>query len=302
MLPPNELKILNAMISDEGKTFEAIASDFQTSYSKIEQFKFGVTLWFLIKDNLLNLSQRLASFYILYDMYKNEKVTSTPFIPIVLETLQTSTNKIEQRFLVDLLQSSIDYQDKSIKEFKEEKAKLMIVEIPDLSEYWNKYNKLNEKFSRSINDWIRPVIYNKSLKEDKNIETNPPFNVRQLTPEEVSFNYFEPNYLTYYPNSNYPFLEDEPMWIMPTLNYDFIWDFNMTPEKDKLGAILKKPLNDKPVSDEQIKFATGVIEKAPNILKEINFTPDDLMKLVDKNEKFASKILLSISKDEIFQE
>ena len=52
MLSPNELNILYNIISDDLKTFEAIATNFQKSFSKSDQFKVGVTLWFLIKDNV----------------------------------------------------------------------------------------------------------------------------------------------------------------------------------------------------------------------------------------------------------
>jgi hypothetical protein len=52
MLSPNELNLLYNIISDENKTFEVIASNFQKSFSKSEQFKVGVTLWFLLKDNV----------------------------------------------------------------------------------------------------------------------------------------------------------------------------------------------------------------------------------------------------------
>ena len=93
MLSPSELTSLYNLISDETKILNDISNSFQKIYPKSEQFKIGVTLWFLIKDNLLNLSQRLSSFYILYDMYKNEKLQSIPFIPIVLQTLNESKIK-----------------------------------------------------------------------------------------------------------------------------------------------------------------------------------------------------------------
>jgi len=37
----------------------------------------------------------------------------------------------------------------------------------------------------------------------------PPFNLANLSPEEISLNHFEPDYLTYYPNATYPFYDDE---------------------------------------------------------------------------------------------
>ena len=52
MLSPNELSILYSIISDETRTFETIASTFQKSFPKSDQFKVGVTIWFLLKDNV----------------------------------------------------------------------------------------------------------------------------------------------------------------------------------------------------------------------------------------------------------
>ncbi len=299
MLLQGYLPFLYQIISDESKTFDEVASSFQKTYNKPAQFKVGATMWFLIKDNILNLSQKLASYYILYDMNRIEK-GSNPFIPIIVESLKASTNKVEQKLLVDFLNDKITYQNKTISEFKEENEKIDKVDIPDIDEYLAKYKKMNEKFSTEITDWIRPVIYDRKDK-DKNSDNLPPFDIKKLTPEEVSFNYFEPNYMTYYPNSNYPFLEDEPMWIMPTLNFDFVWDFTMTPENDAIQAILNKPLNDKIITEEESKYALGLIEKNPELLTDVNFTPDSLMKLIDKNESFGAEILLKISKSLIFQ-
>lgn len=157
--------------------------------------------------------------------------------------------------------------------------------------------------STLINDWVRPILYDKeeSLKT-KNLEFMPPFNLTQLTPEEVSFNYFEPNYLTYYPNSSYPFYDDEPIWITPTLKYDFVWDFTMSPEQDTVASILNKPLCGKPVTEEQMKYVINTIAENPYILSEIQFVPESLMKLIEKNDEFATEILLKISKHIIFQE
>jgi hypothetical protein len=203
MLSPSELTTLYTIISDETKSFEIISNIFQKTYSKSEQFKVGVTLWFLIKDNLLNLSQRLSSFYILYDMYRNEKLQSIPFIPIVLQTLNESKNKIEQQFLIDFIQNKIDYSKTPIKIYIEDNEKNQNIIIPNLKEYWNNYKKQTEKISKSINDWMNPIIC-----DDKDNKSNKIFNLNQLTPVEVSMKYLEPNYMSYYPKINYPFYDD----------------------------------------------------------------------------------------------
>ena len=53
MLNQNELTLLYNVISDENKTFENIAMNFQKSFAKSDQFKVGVTLWFLLKDDVI---------------------------------------------------------------------------------------------------------------------------------------------------------------------------------------------------------------------------------------------------------
>lgn len=191
----------------------------------------------------------------------------------------------------------------TVRQFIDENKGLETLVLPDLKQYWNIHNKEREKLSDMINDWIRPVIHDRDeIQRNKNIENLPVFNFSQLTPEETSFNYFEPNYLTIYPNSTYPFYEDEPMWIMPTLKYDFLWDFTMSPEQDAVASILNKPLNNKVITEEQMKYVLDILAENPNILAEIQFTPDNLMHLIEKNPNFAAEILLKISKNIIFEE
>jgi len=60
-----------------------------------------------------------------------------------------------------------------------------------------------------MNDWIRPVIYDKDPLQKQKIENMPKFDFSNISPEEISLNHFEPDFLTYYPNANYPFYDDE---------------------------------------------------------------------------------------------
>ena len=297
MLSQSELTTLYNIISDETKTFELISETFQKTYSKSEQFKIGITLWFLIKDNLLNLSQRLSSFYILYDMYRNEKLQSIPFIPIVLQTLNETKNKIEQKFLIDFIENKIEYSKTQINTYIEDIEKNININIPNLEDYWKNYKNQTEKINKIINDWMRPIIYEK--KENKN---NKLYNLNQLTPIEVSMNYFEPNYMSFYPNINYPFYEDEPLWIIPTLKHNFIYDFYLTKEKDSISNILFKPFNNQIINQNEIDFIMNILNDNPNILSEINFNCEKFMLLIEKNDSSAFNILLKISNTNLFQD
>ena len=297
MLSQSELTTLYNIISDETKSFELISETFQKTYSKSEQFKIGITLWFLIKDNLLNLSQRLSSFYILYDMYRNEKLQSIPFIPIVLQTLNETKNKIEQKFLIDFIENKIEYSKTQINTYIEDTEKNININIPNLEDYWKNYKNQTEKINKIINDWMRPIIYEK--KENKN---NKLYNLNQLTPIEVSMNYFEPNYMSFYPNINYPFYEDEPLWIIPSLKHNFIYDFYLTKEKDSISNILFKPFNNQIINQNEIDFIMNILNDNPNILSEINFNSEKFMLLIEKNDSFAFNILLKISNTNLFQD
>jgi len=56
------------------------------------------------------------------------------------------------------------------------------------------------------------------------------------------------------------------------------------------------------ISEEQTRYILDKISENPNILSEIEFTPECLMRLIEKNTKLATDIFHSISKNQCFQE
>ena len=313
MLTQNELTTLHQIISDDSKTFESIADSFQKSFTKLDKFKVGLSLWIMIKENLLNLSQRLASFYIIYDMYKQEDSKTTPFVPLFLECLEKSTINIEKKMLKDLIEFNSPSSKITIREYIESGKNLENIEIPenDLEQHWRMHEAHKDKCFQENNDLISPVLYDNSDNEngnndvrqnEKSQETMPVFDISKMSPEELNFDSFEPNFLTYYPNSNQQFYNDEPMWILPTLKYDFIWDFTMAPIQDILTNLLNKALKNKTLTEEQSNFIVETIEENQNILKEIGFTPDNLFDLIEKNESLATDIFFKLSNHSGFED
>ena len=315
MLNQSELTTLHQIVSDDTKTFESIAQLFQEKFEKFEQFKVGLSLWIMIKQNLLSLSQRLASFYIIYDMYKQEDSKTTPFIPLFLECLEKSTINIEKKMLKDLIEFNSFSTKITVREFIENGKNMDNINIPenDLKQYWRMHESHKDKCIQENTDFISPVLYdNTDLDIDNNLdnkdiinndvtqnvqnqENMPIFDISKMSPEELNFDSIEPNFLTYYPNSNIQFFQDEPMWILPTLKYDFIWDFTMAPVQDTLSNLLNKPLKNKTLNEEQFNFIIETIEENPNILKEIGFKPDNLFELIEKNENLATEILYKVA-------
>jgi len=143
------------------------------------------------------------------------------------------------------------------------------------------------------------VIYEN--KSNNNNNNNKPFNFSQLIPQELSFNYFEPNYMTFYPNSSEEFYDEEPLWITPTLNHNFIFDFKNS-EKEILFNLLSKQLNNINLNENEKKKCLLIIEKNVNILKDINFTPEKYMNLIEIDQNFAIKLLLKLNKNVLIEE
>ena len=317
MLSQNELSNLHEIISDDSKTFESIADNFQRSFTKLDQFKVGLSLWIMIKENLLNLSQRLASFYIIYDMYRQEDSKTTPFVPLFLECLEKSTINCEKKMLKDLIEFNSPSAKITIREYIENGKNLENIEIPEseIEQYWRMHEVQKDKCILQDNtEYISPVLYDNTENENNNSsnnditqneksqETMPAFDISKMSPEELNFDSFEPNFLTYYPNSNQQFYNEEPMWILPTLKYDFIWDFTMAPIQDTLSNLLNKPLKNKSLNEEQFNFIIETIEENPNILKEIGFKPDNLFDLIEKNELLATEIFFRLSNQTGFED
>ena len=316
MLTQADLSTLNEIVSDESKTFETISQSFQNSFQKFEQFKVGLSLWIMIKQNLLNLAQRLASFYIIYDMYKQEDSKTTPFIPLFLECLEKSNINIEKKMLKDLIEFNPFQTKITVKEFIETGKNLENITIPenDLKQYWRMHESHKENCIPNNGDFISPVLYDNNTETDinninndvrqniNNPEKMPAFDISKLSPDELNFDNIEPNFLTYYPNSNTQFYNEEPMWILPTLKYDFIWDFTMAPIQDTLSNLLNKCIKNKTLNDEQFNFVIETIEENPEILKEIGFKPENLFQLIDKNENLVVEILYKIANNEGFEE
>ena len=123
MLSSNELSNLYKIISDENQTFEKISQSFSESFNKNDYMKIAVSLCILIKDNLLNIHQRIISFYILYFIKKSDKLEISPLLPLLLETLQFTKNKIEQSFLLDFLFNQINYLNITVKSYIQDNSK-----------------------------------------------------------------------------------------------------------------------------------------------------------------------------------
>ncbi|ETI52034.1 hypothetical protein, variant [Phytophthora nicotianae CJ01A1] len=96
---------------------------FLRTFTKNDHFKVGCTICILLQDNLLTSSQRIVSFSILSDLYRNEGATTNPFLPVFLDALEKGSDLCEKKFIVHLLSPP------SARESSKKTAKQMMAEL-----------------------------------------------------------------------------------------------------------------------------------------------------------------------------
>ena len=189
----------------------------------------------LLKDKLLNIHQRIISYYILYDISKKEKTESNTYLSIILEMLKNSQNKNELNFLIDYLYNKINYLNITIQNYLKDNTKELKMNLIQIQMQWGKYYKdmLNNKnIDLKTNDKNRPIIYDRRKSEIKNIDNHNNLNLflnniddNKNNEDELNLNYFSPNYMSYYPKyNNNIFIDSEPIWVLPSLRHNFIWE------------------------------------------------------------------------------
>ena len=229
MMSQIDLSKLYTFISNSNQTFENISKFFNTEFSAENKNKAITVIIILLKDNLLNINQRIICYYILYDTSQKEKMETNPFLFIILEKLKNSKDKIEQNFLLDFLYKKINYLGKTINEYLNKKPKEMKINITQIQMQWDKYYKelLKQKNININSDGkIRPFVYdvnnvnimdiNNSFKNFNALDNVNSENKNQL-------NYFKSDYMSFRPN-NINFLSSEPIFLLPNLNHKFIWE------------------------------------------------------------------------------
>ena len=229
MMSQIDLSKLYTFISNSNQTFENISKFFNTEFNAENKNKAITVIIILLKDNLLNINQRIICYYILYDTSQKEKMETNPFLFIILEKLKNSKDKIEQNFLLDFLYKKINYLGKTINEYLNKKPKEMKINITQIQMQWDKYYKelLKQKNININSDGkIRPFVYDVNNVNIMDINNSfKKFNALDNVNSENKnhLNYFKSGYMSFRPN-NINFLSSEPIFLLPNLNHKFIWE------------------------------------------------------------------------------
>ena len=230
MLSSNELSNLYKIISDDNQTFESISHSFGDLFQESDHMKIIISLHILIKDNLFNTTQRIISFYILYLMKSKFNFEISPFLPLILETIQKTNQNSEQNFLIDFLNNQIDYTNTTVKHFiNDNTKKISNQNIQYLQILYKKYQIEKGIFGASpkIFDLNRYVLYDRKKSEIKNLDNHKNIQLENYlsAKDEINLNYSNANYISFCPKlDNKKFLDNEPIWIVPNLKHNFIWE------------------------------------------------------------------------------
>ncbi len=228
MLSQDNLSMLYKLISDEKQTFEAISEKFNFFFDQDLKDKAVTTILILLEDNLLNIHQRIISYFILYDISRGEKMETNPFLSTILKNLEKSIDKNEQNFLIDYLCKKINYLDLSVDKYLKNNSKEQRINTIQIQMQWDKYYKAilkKNNININNNNKIRPVIYDRKNLDIKNIDNHPNNDMIKYINNniEINLNSSKTNYMSYYPVNNC-FLMKEPIWLLPSLNHKFLWE------------------------------------------------------------------------------
>ena len=229
MLSQQELESLLNILKESTKSFEAIALTFYKHFGKPEQFKAGCVICMLIEDNLLTQTQRLVGFYLLYDIYRHESLPTTPFVPLVVEIVEKTTDEVERKFLLQFLSSlPKELPKQSVQSFLQSCDPAEHPAIPDLDAFRRMHQESAPGVSKANSIGLRPVIKDWSdegywvLPDGDDLTQS-----LGLSSEELTLLSLEPAWCRVVP----PLLEptiDETFWLSPPqILSEPLWDYTM---------------------------------------------------------------------------
>lgn len=231
MLSSNELSNLYKIISDENQTFESISRSFEESFNESDHMKVVMSLYILIKDNIFNTTQRIISFYILYLLKNDFNFEITPFLPLIIEAMQKTSHDPERNLLIDFLNNQINYINTTVKNFMNDHTKNNTQHnLQYLQMLYKKCQIEKGIFAASpkIFDHMRYILYDRKKSEIKNIDNHDDIKEQNYLSNKnqlLAFNSSETNYMSYCPKlDNKKFIDNEPIWIMPHLRHNFVWE------------------------------------------------------------------------------
>jgi len=301
MLTAQELDALLNLLKESSKPFESIALSFYKSFPKSDQFKVGCVISMLLQDKLLTQTQRLVGFYLLYDIYRNEtSLPTTPFVPIVLETVEQTTDAVERKFLLQFLTSPPkELPKQSVLDFLDNFDPSEMPTLPDLDAFRRMHQEGAPQVAGAAFG-VRPAIRDRS--EDAHWAPSAGSGEGggagslDLSPDELTLLSLEPAWCRPVP----PMLEpaaDEVFWLHPPHTLcEPLWDYSMCADTS-LGAEVRELVAKAvkaPLPQQQQQLICSGLEQDAKLVYHCGLTPRKLPDLVENNPAIAIEVLLKL--------
>ena len=230
MMSQKELSKLYSILLNDNQTFEQISKSFNEEFDIESRNKALNVIIILLKDNMLNLSQKIISYFILYNIPQKENTEANPFLFIILEQLKNSNDEREQDFLIDFLYKKINYLKMTIKQYLSQSKREMRINLTQMKLQWDKYYKeilAKNNINVKSNDKIRAIIYDRGRIDINNQNVNNITNYNGIPYVNIlnqsNLNYFNIDYMCFRPINN-NFVSSEPVILIPNLRHNFIWE------------------------------------------------------------------------------
>eukprot|EP00397_Hematodinium_sp_SG-2012_P021365 GEMP01022065.1.p1 GENE.GEMP01022065.1~~GEMP01022065.1.p1 ORF type:complete len:448 (+),score=45.23 GEMP01022065.1:24-1367(+) len=331
MLPQKELETLLTILNDDKRPFEQIAQAFYKTWPRADQFKVGCVICILLQDQLLCSVQRLSGFYLLYDIYRCESnLSTTPFVPVVLSTLEDPTTPIvERKFLLQFLNSMPKGLSKiTVADFitrcNEDSSPPV---IPNLEVFRRMHQDGAPRVPAASSCCVRPIIRDTSsfwwmhgdtldevgkrekdtfgmLKDEGEL---PPGGVSSLDDftantsldldaAELSFDDFGPSWIRPEPPIMDPTTEEMNWLHVPSMLSEPVWDYTMCTDNtqgSEVRELIQKAVKTPLTQPQQALVAQG-LERDAKLVYHCALLPKKLPDLVENNPGVAIEVLTKL--------
>ncbi|CEM11360.1 unnamed protein product [Vitrella brassicaformis CCMP3155] len=295
MLSQQELDTLLQTLNDINSPFEKLGSALRDSYQKQDLFKVGSVICILLEDGLLAFEARLVGFYLLYDIYASQSgVSSSPFIPLVLDTIQSTKDERERRFLECFL-SSVP---------KEIHTQSPVQWLSRLNPNESSGNVDLAVFRRFFSEGAPSVTGFETMGVRPSVRDSTPswiveepleattLSSEDLKSSELHMLSLEPSWVRPPP----PLLDptaDEVYWLQVPLLAEPLWDYSMCVDQafgGEMKALLSNAIVNSVAPDVQNTICEA-IDQDPKLVYHCGLTPQRLTSLIEKNPPVAVKCL-----------
>eukprot|EP00898_Chlorokybus_atmophyticus_P007990 jgi/Chlat1/8192/Chrsp76S07630 len=315
MLGSQEAAALLAALVGDDKPLEASAAAFNRSFpNKPEQFKACCAAVLLLQDKvLLKQTQRLVSYYLLFESYRTEPLASNPFLTLFIEAAtDESVDIVERLFILQLLSQPREFSKQLPKEFlaSTDPSSVQTASLPTRDQLRKQYAG-QVSLEPPINAFKRHVILplvpdpqplqppltqdgaDSMVAQDDVASTDAA--ATELLERLSLQTGFAPEFARPVPPVM-PTMDGEIEWLNPESGHELLWDASMCADTSRAAAVreliaraLKGPLL--PAQQQQVLME---LEADPKLVYHCGLTPRRLPDLVENNPLIAIEVLLKL--------